>query len=103
MVSMPVRALIFKQRAESKEADMMLHSITATYPDFKSLPKGVKQMLLVSESVFFEEARTVRLAKPAGQTPVRAEAIHLARAGSQYESVARPPRSPGNIQHSDDE
>jgi hypothetical protein len=35
-----------------------LNSITATYPGFQSLPKGVKQMLLVSESLFFEEART---------------------------------------------
>jgi hypothetical protein len=36
---------------------MTLSSITATYPGFQSLPKGIKQMLLVSESVFFEEAR----------------------------------------------
>lgn len=35
-----------------------VNSITATYPGFQSLPKGVKQMLLVSESQFFEEART---------------------------------------------
>jgi hypothetical protein len=36
---------------------MTLHSITATYPGFQALPKGIKQMLLVSESVFFDEAR----------------------------------------------
>ena len=35
-----------------------LISIAATYPGFQSLPRGVKQMLLVSESHFFEEART---------------------------------------------
>jgi hypothetical protein len=39
---------------------MNLSSITATYPGFQSLPKGVKQMLLVSESVFFDEARPVQ-------------------------------------------
>jgi hypothetical protein len=39
---------------------MMLNSITATYPGFQSLPKGIKKMLLVSESVFFEEARAAK-------------------------------------------
>jgi hypothetical protein len=34
-----------------------MNSITTTYPGFQSLPKGVKQMLVVSESLFFEQAR----------------------------------------------
>ena len=34
-----------------------LNSISATYPGFQSLPKGVKKMLLVTESLFFEDAR----------------------------------------------
>jgi hypothetical protein len=71
---------------------MILHSITATYPEFQALPKGVKQMLLVSESVFFEDARgsqqTTRRGQPPHQMPV--EAIHLARAGSRYESAHAP-------------
>jgi hypothetical protein len=33
----------------------MLKSIVCTYPDFRTLPKGVKQMLVVSENLFFEE------------------------------------------------
>jgi hypothetical protein len=37
-----------------------MNSITATYPGFQALPKGIKQMLLISESVFFEEARTTQ-------------------------------------------
>ena len=34
-----------------------MKSVTTTYPGFHALPKGVKQMLLVSESHFFDEAR----------------------------------------------
>jgi hypothetical protein len=34
-----------------------MNSITATYPGFQALPKGIRQMLLISESLFFEEAR----------------------------------------------
>jgi hypothetical protein len=33
-------------------------SIVTTYPDFQSLPKGVKKMLVTSESFFFGEANT---------------------------------------------
>jgi hypothetical protein len=40
-----------------------MNSITATYPGFQSLPKGVKRMLLESESYFFDEAKPV----PPGQ------------------------------------
>jgi hypothetical protein len=35
----------------------LMNSITATYPGFQALPKGIKQMLLISESHFFDEAR----------------------------------------------
>jgi hypothetical protein len=33
----------------------MLKSIVCTYPDFRMLPKGLKQMLLASENLFFNE------------------------------------------------
>jgi len=39
-----------------KEAENM-NSIMTTYPGFQSLPKGVKQMLLVSEVHFSKAAR----------------------------------------------
>jgi hypothetical protein len=32
--------------------------IMTTYPGFHDLPKGIKRMLLVSESFFFDELRT---------------------------------------------
>ena len=35
----------------------MMKSIMATYPDFKGLPRGVKQMLLTSENFFFDEVK----------------------------------------------
>jgi hypothetical protein len=38
-----------------------MKSIICTYPDFRSLPKGLKQMLVVSENLFFEEAQTAWL------------------------------------------
>ncbi|MGH8023653.1 MAG: hypothetical protein ACRED1_08735 [Limisphaerales bacterium] len=34
----------------------MLKSIVCTYPDFRMLPKGLKQMLVASEDLFFDEA-----------------------------------------------
>jgi len=36
----------------------MLKSIVCTYPGFRELPKGIKQMLVVSEDLFFEEAQS---------------------------------------------
>jgi hypothetical protein len=33
-----------------------MKSIITTYPDFHALPKGIKRMLLASESFFFAEA-----------------------------------------------
>lgn len=63
-----------------------LNSIAATYPGFQALPKGVKQLLLVSESVFFEEARPGH--HPAGgHHEVPLEVLHLTYAGEQYEAA----------------
>jgi hypothetical protein len=33
----------------------MLRSIAFDYPGFQSLPRGIKKMLLISESFFFSE------------------------------------------------
>jgi hypothetical protein len=33
----------------------MLKSIVCTYPDFRMLPKGLKQMLVASENLFFNQ------------------------------------------------
>lgn len=33
-----------------------MKSIVCTYPDFRELPKAIKQMLVVSETLFFEDA-----------------------------------------------
>jgi hypothetical protein len=33
----------------------MLKSIVCTYPDFRTLPKGLKQLLVASENLFFNE------------------------------------------------
>jgi hypothetical protein len=34
-----------------------MKSIVTTYPRFQALPRGIKQMLVISESLFFDEAR----------------------------------------------
>jgi hypothetical protein len=39
----------------------MNKSIICTYPDFRALPKGLKQLLVISENLFFEEAQTTWL------------------------------------------
>jgi hypothetical protein len=39
----------------------MLKSIVCTYPDFRALPKGLKQMLVASENLFFSEVQTSSL------------------------------------------
>ena len=43
--------LLIKERAE------IMKTILTTYPNFQSLPKGVKRMLVAAESHFFDEAR----------------------------------------------
>jgi hypothetical protein len=40
-----------------------MKTIVLTYPGFHSLPKGLRQMLVVSESIFFSEAKPV-ISKP---------------------------------------
>jgi hypothetical protein len=35
-----------------------MRSIITTYPDFQALPRGVKKLLLASESHFFDEVET---------------------------------------------
>jgi hypothetical protein len=37
---------------------LIMKSILVTYPKFQALPKGVKQMLLASESFFFDQSKT---------------------------------------------
>jgi hypothetical protein len=44
----------------------MLKSIVCTYPDFRMLPKGLKQMLVASENLFFNE-----VSGPAPMSPSR--------------------------------
>ena len=44
-----------------------MRTIILTYPDFRSLPKGVKQMLIASENFYFDEAgSTVAIKNNAG-------------------------------------
>jgi len=40
-----------------------MKSIVTTYPGFQSLPRGIKQLLVISESAFFDEARPA-IARP---------------------------------------
>ena len=35
-----------------------IKTIVVTYPDFQSLPKGLKKMLVTSETEFFHDAKT---------------------------------------------
>jgi hypothetical protein len=54
-----------------------MKSIMVTYPDFQSLPKGIRRMLVTSESVFFGDARTAlngreELVRGRAQAPTRA-------------------------------
>jgi len=35
-----------------------MKSIITTYPDFRSLPKGIKKMLVASESFFYGETKS---------------------------------------------
>ena len=62
-----------------------LNSIAATYPGFQALPKSIKQMLLVTESVYFEDARPHQPGAPHHNVPH--EVLHLAHPGAQYEST----------------
>ncbi len=44
----------------------MKESIIVTYPHFKALPKAIKQLLLTSESLFFEDLRTKTTVRTSG-------------------------------------
>jgi hypothetical protein len=51
-----------------------MKSIITTYPDFRFLPKGIKRMLVASESLFFREAKPLMQKPrssegPTGSTP----------------------------------
>lgn len=37
---------------------LIMKSIMVTYPEFRKLPKGLKQLLLASESFFFDQTKT---------------------------------------------
>ena len=50
-----------------------MNSITATYPGFQSLPKGIKRMLVVSENLFFEQAKG--LPQDSGSQPMRTAGV----------------------------
>jgi hypothetical protein len=42
-----------------------MKSIVVTYPDFQSLPRGLKKMLVASETHFFRQAKAPAAAPPA--------------------------------------
>lgn len=39
-----------------------MKTILATYPGFQALPKGIKQLLVASESFFFQDAMSLSAA-----------------------------------------
>jgi hypothetical protein len=43
-----------------------MKSIVVTYPNFQSLPKGIKMMLVMSESLFFRDAKTAPMQRRDG-------------------------------------
>jgi len=46
----------------------MFKSIVCTYPDFRALPKGLKQLLLASENLFFGKVKTPAAKADNGET-----------------------------------
>ena len=52
-----------------------MKSIITTYPDFHALPKGIKRMLLASESFFFAEAFSERHQEPQPTTAPRSKPL----------------------------
>ena len=60
-----------------------MKSIMVTYPGFQSLPKGLKQMLLASESFFFDQTKINSKDRPQDEQTL-AILSHIARqSGSQ--------------------
>lgn len=45
-----------------------MNSIASTYPDFQALPRGIKRLLMTSETEFFNDA------KPAAPNPASGKA-----------------------------
>ena len=57
-----------------------MKSIMVTYPDFQRLPKGLKQLLVASESFFFDEmktAATVVIPQPAAAAGLGSERLGM--------------------------
>ena len=67
-----------------------MNSITATYPGFQALPKGIKQMLVVSESLFFEESKTSARVSGRGGRPHEAAEPESASSSPAW-AVVEPP------------
>lgn len=59
-----------------------MNSIVSTYPDFQALPRGIKRLLLTSETEFFNEARPALQTAPPGRSgPTRFPRSHPAGPG----------------------
>ena len=48
-----------------------MRSIVMTYPGFQTLPRGLKMLLVASESFFFREAKSPLLKPRSGELTVR--------------------------------
>lgn len=70
---------------QTMETNQTIKLIMTTYPGFHDLPKGVKKMLLVSESFFFDELRIA----PSRPT-VRRSLTSLQAIGIPEAATARP-------------
>ena len=64
-----------------------MRTITLAYPGFQALPRGVKKMLVVSESFFFGEHGTSKTPHPqAAQIPVQIFQRKVAAAKAVFEN-----------------
>ena len=68
----------------TEQAEKPMNTTILNYPGFQTLPKGVRQMLLVSEAYFFNESA-------AESQEQKAVAKHFSRG---YENFARFPLLP---------
>jgi hypothetical protein len=71
------------------KSQLTMKLIMTTYPGFHDLPKGVRKMLLVSESFFFDEMRRQT------ERPVELDAVLVSspeinsrRAAAMYQNVS---------------
>jgi hypothetical protein len=71
----------------------MLKSIVCTYPDFRELPKGLKQMLLASENLFFSDARTTPRKNSAAAKRPLWQPLHARFFSNRRETPAAPARA----------